>query len=79
MVHPGHVSSTAVCVYLPYKYVMYVRVNMIIGFILGTFHTGFFQVGITALANLTARYAASSPPRTFFSLEKVSVGRFILL
>ena len=33
--------------------------------------TGFFQVGITALANLTARYAAGDPPRTFFSLDKV--------
>ena len=33
---------------------------------------GFFQVGITALANLTARHADDTPPRTFFSLEKVS-------
>ena len=32
---------------------------------------GFFQVGITALANLTAQYAATDPPRIFFSLEKV--------
>ena len=37
-------------------------------------HTlGFFQVGITALANLTAKYTDSDPPRTFFSLEKVQL------
>lgn len=34
-------------------------------------HSGFFQVGITALANLTAKFAGDDHPRTFFSLEKV--------
>ena len=36
-------------------------------------HSGFFQVGITALANLTAKFAADDHPRTFFSLEKVCI------
>ena len=53
------------CVYLWYKYVtMYINGNH-------STLTGFFQVGITALANLTARYATGSTPRRFFSLEKV--------
>ena len=32
---------------------------------------GFIQVGITALANLTARSIQCNKPRTFFSLEEV--------
>ena len=36
-------------------------------------HSGFFQVGITALANLTAKFAADDHPRTYFSLEKVYI------
>lgn len=32
---------------------------------------GFIQVGITTLANLTAKHTSDTPPRTHFSLEQV--------